>query len=248
MTENIEEYTRKSARDISSEPKKRQFAYRLRISEVNNAVVSENKAFFDISDKKVSRINLIANVIDKFINEGEKKFASITIDDGSSQIRVKTFGEDIKKFNDIEIGDTILIIGFIRYFNNEIYILPEIIKKVSDRWLLVRKHELSKEKNLEKKDNREIEHIAFRKSPLPETIQTEKLLDESGVEEKENFIQGTDIKEMILKILKEKEEGIDVETLILTLKADVKQINDSISELLDDALIYEPKPGFIRLL
>jgi len=246
MAENHEEFTGKSAQDIISEPKKRQIAFRLRISEINNAVVSENKAFLEIGDKKVIRINLLSNVIDKFINEGEKKFASLTLDDGSSQIRVKTFGEDVSKFDNIEIGDTILVIGFVRYFNNEIYLLPEIIKKINEKWLLVRKYELAKEKQYDKipkKDNREIESIAFRKSPNREEIKTEKILEEST-----DFVQETDIKENILKVLKEKEEGVDVETLILTIRADVKKINDSITELLDEALIYEPKPGFIRLL
>ena len=254
MPEEIEEHQKKSALDIATEPgqRKRQVAYRLRINEMNNAVVSENKAFFEIGDKKITRVNLIAIAIDKFLSEGEKRFASLTVDDGSSQIRVKTFGEDVAKFNDIEIGNVILIIGFIRYFNNEIYILPDIIKKVDEKWLLVRKYELAKTDSLTKEEskkvNREqIQNIAFRKN-TQEKIDTEKLFDEVKKTEDFDTTQGEDIKETIRKILKEKEDGVDVETLILTIKADVKSINDSISELLDEATIYEPKPGFIRLL
>lgn len=253
MPEEIGDYTGKSAVDIASESgqRKRQVAYRLRINEINNAIISENKSFFEIDGKKVARVNLISTIIDKFLSEGEKRFASLTVDDGSNQIRVKVFGEDVEKFSQVDIGDTILIVGFIKFFNNETYILPEIIKKVDEKWLLVRKNEIAKNESTRKEENKQtsreqIQSIAFRKTP-PMKIESEKLAEE--IEDKEDStINDLRVKEEILKILKEKEEGVDVETLILTIKAEVKTINDSISDLLDEAVIYEPKPGYIRLL
>ena len=39
-------------------------------------------------------------------------------------------------------GDTLQIIGNVRVWNDEIYIMPEIIKSVDSRWLMARKLEI----------------------------------------------------------------------------------------------------------
>ena len=116
---------------------KREIAYKLRIGDLLkvNQIFEESEApnkrlsFAELGDKKIRRTNVIANVVDKFQSEGERKFASITLDDGSGQIRARLFGEEIAKFNDTNQGDTLIIIGMLRSFNEELYILPEIIKK-----------------------------------------------------------------------------------------------------------------------
>ena len=76
----------------------------------------------------------------------EKKFASITLDDASGQIKLKTFGDDIEKLKPFEQGDTILAIGMVREWNKEIYVTPEIIKKKEPEYLLLRKLENDSQK------------------------------------------------------------------------------------------------------
>ena len=83
-----------------------------------------------IKNKQITRINVIGNVINKFENE-DKSYVSITIDDSSAQVRLKTWREDIKILDNIKTGDIVLVIGKIKKYNDEIYILPEIVKKVS---------------------------------------------------------------------------------------------------------------------
>ena len=107
--------------------------------------------------RQVVRVNIMANVIDKYIQDGEKKFASVTLDDGNGQIKLKAFGDDIEKFTPLNQGDTVLVIGLLRTWNNETYITPEIIKKKEPAYLLVRKLEIEKE--------------------LPKTIGKEQLLE-----------------------------------------------------------------------
>ena len=124
---------------------KRNIAYKLRVGSIlagKPIMESERLKFVEFEDKQLVRINLIANIIDKFIQEGEKKFGSITLDDGSGQIKVKVFGEDIEKFKELNQGETLLIVGLLRGWNNEVYITPEIIKKKEPSYLLVRKLEL----------------------------------------------------------------------------------------------------------
>ncbi len=123
----------------------RNTAYKLRIGDLfkGNQVINNDKLnYLEIKDKNIVRVNIIANVIEKFQSEGEKNYLSLTIDDASGQIRLKAFGEDVNKFKDIGQGDTVLVIGNLKTYNNELYILPEIIKKYDPRYLLVRKLEL----------------------------------------------------------------------------------------------------------
>jgi len=204
------------------EIRKREIAYKLRIGEilrgkpeVTNNEGRERFNFLELGDKKIIRVNLVANVIDKFISEGEKRFASLTLDDASGQINIKTFGEDVKLFQEISQGQTLMIIGMLRVFNNELYILPEIIKSIDPRYLLVRKLEIEK--------------------TIPKEINTEKILI---------------VKDQITKRIKEEEqnEGIDTEKLVMEIQADPNLINQEIKKLLEEGMIYEPRPGRVRYL
>ncbi len=224
---------------IMQEPRKRQTAFKLKISEMlsGNTVSSNNLNFLEINDKKITRVNIIANVIDKFVSEGEKRYAALTIDDASGQIRVKAFGDDIEKIRMAEIGDTVLVIGNPRFFNNELYILPEILKPVESRWLVARKFEL--EKNKSKKISAEVAQTKTGE------IEAEKITSD---EKQQTAKDSSLLRKQILELLKKNEEGFDIDKIIMTLHAPVEEINSTITNMLEDAEIYEPKPGRIRLL
>ncbi|MSS74487.1 hypothetical protein EXS72_02495 [Candidatus Pacearchaeota archaeon] len=128
---------------------KRHVAYKLKIGDIlggSQITDGERLKFIEVNGVNIARTNIIANVIDKYIQEDEKKFASITLDDSSGQIKLKAFGEDIEKLKKFEQGDTILTIGLIREWNKEVYILPEILKKKEPEYLLLRKLEIDKNK------------------------------------------------------------------------------------------------------
>lgn len=177
-----------------TEIRKRETAYKLRIGDILRAnqifeeVESLNKKlrFVELGNKKILRVNLIANVIDKFESEGENKFATLTLDDGSGQIRIRVFGEDIEKFRDLIQGDTLIVIGLLRSFNQELYILPDIIKKMNPKYLLIRKLEIEKSSpNL-----------------TPEKKQEIKVLRDEIIEmiKNEEINEGIDKEEIIMKI------------------------------------------------
>jgi len=124
---------------------KRRIAYKLRVGDILSGepvIVEERLQHLEFNGKEVVRVNLIANIVDKYIQEGERRYATLTLDDGSGQIKLKFFGEDVDKVNDMQQGDTILCIGLLRSWNNEIYITPEILKKKEPSFLLVRKLEI----------------------------------------------------------------------------------------------------------
>jgi len=197
---------------------KRNIAYKMRVGNI-----LEGKQIFDLdklkhielNNKQIVRVNLIANVIDKYVQDEEKKFASITLDDASGQIKIKTFGEDIEKFSDLQQGDTILVIGLLRSWQDEIYITPEIIKKRSPQYLLIRKLEVEAD------------------SPKP--LQKEQL---------------TEVKDKIITMIKEaeKNDGIEIDKIILETKEPPEIINTEIKKLLEEGIIYEPRPGKLRYL
>lgn len=193
-------------------------AYKLRIGDIlagKQIIEDERFSFLELGDKQIIRVNIVANVIEKFESEGEKRYLSLTLDDASGQVRIKIFGDDVSKFSNIEQGQTIMVIGKLRFFNNELYILPEIIKQQDPRYLLVRKLELEKEK--------------------PKEIPKEQVKA---------------VKDQIIEMIKnaEKDEGIDIDKLIMEIKASPDLINQEIIKLLEEGLVYEPRPGKIRYL
>jgi len=127
---------------------KRNIAYKFRIGQIlagKPIIEAEKLKFLELGENHIVRVNLIANVIDKYIQEGEKRFGSVTLDDATGQIKIKCFGEDVDKFNTLNQGDTVIVIGLVRSWNNEVYLSSEIIKKIDPAFLLVRKLEIEAE-------------------------------------------------------------------------------------------------------
>lgn len=209
---------------MSDEQFKRNIAYKFRIGDllVGKPIFDgERFSFLDLGNKKIVRVNVVGNIIDKFINDSEeKKFGSFTIDDGSGQIKLKFFGDDVQKFKDISQGQTVLVIGILRHWNDEVYIGPEIIREQDPKYLMIRKLEIDK-------DN---------KSPQQEPEARDQIAA---------------VKDQILGAIKDAEEegGIEVDKIILGLK-DISPviINQEIQKFLEEGIIFEPRPGKVRYL
>jgi len=200
---------------------KRNIAYKLRINDLligKPIFDGERFSFLELGDKKIIRVNLIANIVDKYDSEGEKKYCFLTIDDGSGQIKIKAFADDADKLKNNFQGQTILTIGTLRYFNNELYISPEIVKEYPSEYLLIRKLEIEKQRSKDK--------------PLLE---------------KKQIIA---VKDKILEKIKQSEpEGIEIDELIMkTPEASPDIINQEIKKMLEDGIVFEPRPGKLRWL
>jgi len=204
---------------VGTEIRKRNVAYKLRIGDIlkGRPMISEGKfLFLELGDKKVSRVNVIANCVDKFEQEGEKKYATLTVDDASGQFKLKAFGEDVGMLRDIVQGDTLQIIGNVREWNGELYVIGEVVKKVDSRWLLVRKLE-----------------IQNARKDLP--------AGGGGASELKNSIMDK------IKAA-EADGGIDVDAIIMDTEASPDAINGEVKKLLEEGLVYEPRPGRLRYL
>ena len=200
---------------------KRNIAFKLRISDLTNGnpiLENERFSFLDLDGKKIIRVNTVGTIVDKYESEGEKKFLFLTLDDGSGQIKLKSFGDDATRFQWISQGQIIAVIGVLRFFNNEIYISPEIMREFDPKYLLVRKLELEK-------------------TSQQATVKNEK--------------KSFSVKDKIIDLIKNSENngGIDLEKLIFSLGGNPPElINSEIQKLLEEGIIFEPRPGRVRWL
>ena len=201
---------------------KRNIAYKYRIGELllGKPIFDQDRfSFLELGDKKIIRVNVIGNIVEKFESQKETKYMFLTIDDGSGQIRLKIFGDDVQKYNLLLQGQTIVVIGFLRSWGDEVYITPEIIKEMDQRYLLIRKLEIEKER-------------AKNASPIGK---------------KEIFA----LKDKVLEEIKKSENfgGIDQEKINLifqNVSPDI--IKQEIQKLLEEGIIFEPRPGKLRYL
>ncbi|HLA23553.1 MAG TPA: OB-fold nucleic acid binding domain-containing protein [Candidatus Nanoarchaeia archaeon] len=219
---------------------KRNIAFKLRIEDFSRGkpvIENERLSYFDFYGKKIVRVNIVGSVVEKFDSSGEKKYTFLTLDDGSGQIKVRAFGEEAEKLKDVTHGETLIIIGTLRHFNNEIYISPEIVKEQSPKYLIVRKLELEKERkdypamNSYRGSGNEMQN----RGAMPEQL--------------ENRIS-VNIKEIVQETIKnaESQGGIEIEFLKKTINHPGEIVMNEVQKLLEEGVVFEPRPGKIRWL
>jgi RPA family protein len=125
-----------------AEPSKRQVAMKVRLRDITEGSYVKVEGewepnFIQAADgRRFSRVNVIAVVA----SEPDPGFGSFVLDDGTAQATVRSFGD--AKF-DMKLGDIVLLVGRPREYNSERYIMPEIVKRISDSgWVEHRKIEL----------------------------------------------------------------------------------------------------------
>ena len=201
---------------------KRHIAYKFRIGDILTGKPifnGEKFSFLEFEDKKIVRVNIVGNIVDKYESSGDKRYIFFTLDDGSGQIKMKSFGDDAEKFKDFSQGKTIVAFGILKYFNNEVYISPEILKEHDPRYLLVRKLELEKNKSRILPAVKKEQIIAVK----------DKILEE--IKNSNN------------------DSGIEFISLIIKLKdVPEVMINQEILKLIEEGIIFEPRPGRLKWL
>jgi len=198
---------------------KRQVAYKLKISDIlnGNLIKEEFSGNVKLNNINVSRVNIIAAMIYK---SEDFNYSSAVIDDGFGRIQLRSF-ENNAYFSKIDVGDVVLVIGRIREFNNEKYIVPEILKKITNtRWVDIRRLEL---KNNDIIDN------------------NIKITDK-------NLIEGAKINEDIYSLIKKLDngDGASFDNIIKSSGSiDAEKI---LNKLLENGDIFEIKPGKLKVL
>ena len=200
--------------------------------------------------EQVARANVIGIVIGK--NQ-----TAITIDDGSERITARSF-EAMPVMEAIAIGDIVEVIGRPREFNNTVYLLPEIIKKVKNtkmiEWRMLELHMIEKKREKEgiKEQLFEQEKV-FRidQQPQIEKMSEEKIVEEvvdgDKTDNPKKKINEKNPFEKFVEVVKknDKGDGADIETVIAQFLGDGEKL---LKILLEEGEVFEMKPGKIKVL
>lgn len=204
--------------------------------------------------QKVSRVNLIGTVIEKFEND-DGSYSSITIDDGTETIGIRTFKEDVSILKNIDSGDLVLAVGKMKEYNGEIYVNGEIVRKVTDANIEnMRRLEILNELVEWKKIFNQIKEMVDKSSEdeLKEFAKKFDLDEESlqVIRENLNVSKEIDYKPKILEVIKALDDGkgAEISKIIQICQLPENAIEKSINELLASAVIYEPTAGKLRVV
>lgn len=214
------------------EIQKRQVAHKVRVKDVlEGAYVKEEgmKPNYVLLKNgiQISRANIIGVIINSQ-NEPGSSTQTITIDDGSGKIAIRTFDAN-QLFENAVMGSAVNLIGKVREFGNERYITPEIITPIKKEWIAVRKLELQLK---DAKDN----GGAAKK-------QTEDMYADF-----EEEIVAENPYQQIMELVRKLDSGSGADTEEVILKANTDNAEKKIRTLLEEGEIYEIRPGRIKLL
>ncbi len=227
----------------------RQTAYKVWISDLMNKEMKKEEGewspnYIMIDNKQVSRVNIIASVVMKYISE-DKAYATLTIDDSSGDIQVKAWKEDVSMIENVEIGDSILFIGKIKEYNSQVYLIPEIAKTLDKaEWIDLRKKELA---SLYGKRETKQPEIQPKKEIEKPKIEEEIVITEEVVSN--NGSTGNTRQKILDQIGSlDKGEGADIVEVVDSSKIGEDEANLVIQELLKEGEIFEIKAGKLKII
>jgi len=181
---------------------------------------------------QVSRVNIMGVVVGIGEDSG---FQSVFLDDGSGKVSIRAF-EQNDSLSSLAIGDCVLIIGRPREFSNEIYVLPEIIKKIKNpKWLEVRKSELEKNKL-----PNPVEAVKININKKDEPVEKpDNIVEEEFVESSSNNKVINKIKEL------DSGSGADFDDVIKQLSPESEKV---VLSLMKTGDVFEVSPGKLKVL
>ena len=112
--------------------KERMTAIRSSIADIVKGTFGEDNGHRVISPDGVElrRVMIVGHIVSRLT--GKDNFASITIDDGTETIRAKAWGNEAASLQEVEENILALLIGKVKEYNEEIYLVPEIIRPLPD--------------------------------------------------------------------------------------------------------------------
>jgi hypothetical protein len=203
--------------------------------------------------EKISRVNIIATVIDVFLNE-DMSYGAITLDDGTGDIRAKAFKEKAQLISEIKKGDLVLVIGKVKEFNEEIYVNLEIVRKIPDaNQETLRKLQLLKKIHFQKlraedlinfsQNSSEEELLIYAKEKYGLDAEATRFILQSKKLE-------VDYKPKVIEIIKmlDEGEGVDISKIFESLSLPENVIEKTIDELINLGYLFEPSPGKLKVI
>ncbi len=164
---------------------------------------------------EITRANIIGLIVSKSETDNT---LSLLLDDGTGSISMRMFEKPTQQF---EVGEFVRVIGRVRENSNNIFIVPEIIKKVDPKWHKLHNLELKLQKRTAPKlPVEQTEEQDFETGPYQKVLNVISVLD-----------QGT---------------GVDVQEIVSNIK--IKDSEKIIQNLIEEGEIFEISPGRVKLL
>jgi len=140
---------------------KRHTAYKLSIKDIvsNEFVAKEGESSYVlVNGNQVSRVRLMATIVNKFMND-ERKSGSLILDDGTEVISLRGWENEFHLIDKTAIGQLVEVIARVRSYNDQTYLIPEVIKKVEPDWFVLRKLELRIDKEIKKEEAKKEDNL-----------------------------------------------------------------------------------------
>jgi len=172
----------------------------------------------------ISRANVFATIVSLSDN-------SAIVDDGTGRMEVRTCQEN-HILKDKEVGDVVKIIGKPKEYNDNKYLVPEIIKKIDNtKWIKYRNKELKSRKKINRPTNINKSKTSAREEKIRTDDMKQKPRHEKVLDKIKELDQGkgAEISEIIDSLKDEKVEGI-------------------IEQLIEVGEIFELKRGVVKIL
>ena len=167
--------------------------------------------------EQVSRARVMGTIVGKFVAEDEA-FASITLDDGTDTMRAKTF-KQVQPLDTVNQGELVDVIGKVREWNGEVYMIPEVVLKVDDPNIeLLRRLEIAEK----------LQAMGAHPAAAPAAAAPDGL------------------REDVLKLISTEPEGISYDALLKKIEKPEPAVEKVINNLLGEGVCYEPTPGKIK--
>jgi len=212
----------------------RHTAHKVKIKDIldNEYVQREGESdYVTINDNQVSRVRIICTIVNKFTND-ERKSGTIILDDGTEVISMRAWETEFHLIDNTAIGQLVEVVGRVRAYNDEVYLTPEIVKKVHPDWLVLRKLELGKGKKVKTEE---------KATPVEKKeVKKEEPEEESSVD--------SELKDGVFNLIKDKgSKGATMDDLV-KIVGDKTTCKGILKELLEDDMIFEPRAGKYKAL
>jgi RPA family protein len=206
-----------------------------------------------------TRARVLGTIVDKFVRD-DQGYAILRLDDGSETISLRAWREGVPELASFEVGDLIDVMGRVREFEGEVYLVPELILRVEDpNWELVRELEILRARKRALAQG--IRPQPKREAKLePRQLQIELPPTTPGAEPTVETIEEVqapplpevpdETKRRVVLAIEKLDKGEGAAPTDIAAELDLRQAEteDALRVLLVDGDIFEPRAGRFRRL
>ncbi|MDD5182503.1 MAG: OB-fold nucleic acid binding domain-containing protein [Candidatus Nanoarchaeia archaeon] len=225
---------------------KRWTAYKMHVKDVVNGNYT-GEGFISFGQWQVNRVRIMGTVVQKFISE-DNGYGFFIIDDSTETVRVRSFKDSVDLIKMAEIGDMIDVFGRVRKYEEEIYVIPEILRKVDEpNFYILRKLELKKQ------DKRIVLTEAPKKEEAKPAEQPDEIVEEvidTGEKKTETAGDGINPRRKVVDCIAgfDKGEGVEVDKLMKGCGLSEDIVERVLTDLMNEGEIFEPRAGKVKIL